>query len=405
MDVQKIRADFPILQKKVKGKPFIYFDNSCVTLKPKQVIDAEMAYYTDYTACHGRSVHYFAQRTTEEFKKAHSSVAKLVGANENEIVITKNTTEAINTVSNGLDWKPGDRVLTTKMEHNSNLIPWMKLARDRGVEHDYVEVDAEGQLDLEDLKRQLGRKTKLVSIVYTSNVTGATIDAREVAKIAHDYGALILLDAAQTVPHRKVDVKRDNIDFLAFSGHKMLGPSGTGALYGKYDLLQGMSQFIVGGETVKSTSLHSWEPEDPPMKFEAGLQNYAGASGFGTAAEYLMKIGMGEIEKYEKRLARLLYEGLVGIRQINRIYGPRDPAKRAALAAFSVTGMNPHDVALLLNESANIFVRSGMHCTHLYHNEVIGEKQGTVRPSLYIYNTEEELAAFFDALKKVVALA
>ena len=199
MDVQKIRADFPILQKKVKGKPFIYFDNSCVTLKPKQVIDAEMAYYTDYTACHGRSVHYFAQRTTEEFKKAHSSVAKLVGANENEIVITKNTTEAINTVSNGLDWKPGDRVLTTKMEHNSNLIPWMKLARDRGVEHDYVEVDAEGQLDLEDLKRQLGRKTKLVSIVYTSNVTGATIDAREVAKIAHDYGALILLDAAQTV--------------------------------------------------------------------------------------------------------------------------------------------------------------------------------------------------------------
>ena len=405
MDIQKIRKDFPILEKKVRGKPFIYFDNSCVTLKPRQVIDAEMAYYTEYTACHGRSNHYFAQRTTDEFRKAHASVARLVGAKENELVITKNTTEAINTVANGLDWKPGDCVLTTKMEHNSNLIPWMKLARDKGVVHDYAEVDEEGILDLESLKAKLSeRKAKLVSLVYTSNVTGATIDAKEVSKIAHDYGALLLLDAAQTVPHRKVDVKRDNIDFLAFSGHKMLGPSGTGALYGRYDLLEEMDQFIVGGETVKSVSLDSWEPEDPPMKFEAGLQNYAGAAGFGAAAEYLMRLGMDEVEQYEKGLAKLLYEGLQGIKQVGRIYGPRDPAKRAALAAFSVTNMAPHDVAILLDESANIFVRSGMHCAHLYHN-LIGEKLGTVRPSLYIYNTEGELKIFFGALQKVVSLA
>ena len=405
MDIAKIRADFPILQKKVRGKPFIYFDNSCVTLKPKQVVEAMNLYYSDFTACHGRSNHFFAARATSEYDKAHRTLEKFIGAGEREVSFTKNTTEAINIVANGLDWKPGDKVLTTMMEHNSNLIPWMKLARERGIVHGYVKVDDEGQLDLEDLKAKIDKRTKLVSLVHTSNVTGATINAREVAKIVHDLGALLMLDSAQAAPHRKLDVRRDDVDFLAFSGHKMLGPSGTGALYGKYDLLLKLNQFIVGGDTVKNATSTSWEPEDPPAKFEAGLQNYAGAYGFAAAAEYLMRLGMPNVEEYEMGLAKKLYEGLLEIPQLSHVYGPRDPARRAALAAFSVKGMPPHQVSIMLDETANIFVRSGMHCAHVYHQEVLGEKLGTVRPSLYIYNTEEELAIFFDALRKIVALA
>jgi len=405
MDAQKVRKDFPILDKKVRGRQFIYFDNSCVTLKPRQVLDAMNRYYSDFTACHGRSNHAFAEQATREYEKAHRTIEKFIGARENEVCFTKNTTEAINIVANGLDWKPGDRVLTTMMEHNSNLIPWMKLARERGIVHEYVKVDDEGQLDLEDLKAKINGQTRLVSLVHTSNVTGATLNAREVAKIVHDLGSLLMLDSAQAAPHRKLDVQRDGVDFMAFSGHKMLGPSGTGALYGRHDLLMGLNQFIVGGETVKSVTSKGWEPEDPPAKFEAGLQNYAGAYGFAAAAEYLMALGMEEIEPYESALARKLYEGLLEIPQISHIYGPRNPAKRAALAAFSVNGMPPHQVSLLLDQTANIFVRSGMHCAHVYHQEVLGEKLGTVRPSLYVYNTEEELAQFFEALKKIVALA
>ena len=405
MDVAKVRKDFPILEKKVRGKPFIYFDSACMALKPKQVIDAISQYYNEFTACHGRSVHYLSTQTTERYIEAHRKIERFIGARENEIVFTKNCTEAINLVANGLQWNRGDRVLTTKMEHNSNLIPWMKLAKERGIVHDYVEVDSEGRLDLEDLKAKLEKKAKLVSIVYTSNVTGATVNAQEVAKICHDAGAMLLLDGAQAVPHMKVDVGRIGADLLAFSGHKMLGPTGTGALYGRLDLLKEMSQFIVGGETVKNTMLSSWEPEDPPAKFEAGLQDYAGMLGFAAAADYLMKIGMEEVHSYERRLARKLYEGLKAIPQVSRIYGPSNPDERAALASFTMKGMKPHEVALMLDESANIFVRSGMHCCHLYHQEVIHEMSGTIRPSLYIYNTEEELDRFFEALNTIAALA
>jgi len=405
MDVSKVRKDFHILEKRVRGKPIIYFDSACMALKPKQVIDAVNSYYNDFTACHGRSVHYFSAQTTEKYIEAHRKVERFIGAKENEVVFTKNCTEAINLVANGLKWEKGDRVITTKMEHNSNLIPWMKLAKERGVVHDYVEVDNEGKLDIEDLNAKLETKTKLVSLVYTSNVTGATLNASEVAKICHDAGAMLLLDGAQAVPHMKVDVKKTGVDFLAFSGHKMLGPSGTGALYGRLDLLKGMNQFIVGGETVKNTMLSSWEAEDSPAKFEAGLQDYAGMLGFGAAADYLMRLGMEEVHSYEKKLARKLYDGLKAIPQVTNIYGPSNPEERSALASFTLKGMNPQEVALILDESANIFVRSGMHCCHLYHQDVIHEMHGTIRPSLYIYNTDEELDKFFDALRNIAALA
>ncbi len=399
MDPESIRKDFPILEKKVRGKPFIYFDNSCVTLKPQQVIDSVTRYYTDHTACHGRSIHAFAAETTREYERAHRSLEKLVNARKGEVIFLKNCTEGINLVANSLPLKKGDSVVTTTLEHNSNLVPWLKLQRDRGVEHRMVEVDSTGVLDMDALADSIDKTTRLVSLVYTSNVTGTTINAKEAAKIAHDSGSLILLDAAQTVPHHPVDVKRDNIDFLAWSGHKMLGPSGTGALYGKRELLESMGQFIVGGETVKDVRPPGWDVEALPMKFEAGLQDYAGAAGLAAAAEYLMRLGMGNVEKYELKLGKRLYEGLDAIDGVKRL-GPKEA--ESALAAFYVEGIDVHDIAMVLDESANIFVRSGQHCTHHYHRTQ-GLK-GTVRPSLYIYNTMEELEVFLEKLAEIIKM-
>ncbi len=399
MDPESIRKDFPILQKKVRGKPFIYFDNSCVTLKPQQVIDAVTGYYTDHTACHGRSIHAFAAETTREFERSHRSLEKLVHAKKGEVIFLKNCTEGINIVANGLDLKEGDGVVTTTLEHNSNLVPWLKLQRDKGIDHKMVSVDETGVLDMDVLAETVDKNTKLVSLVYTSNVTGTTINAKEAAKIAHDNGALLMLDAAQTVPHHPVDVKRNGIDFLAWSGHKMLGPSGTGALYGKKDLLEKLGQFIVGGETVKDVRPPGWDVEDLPMKFEAGLQDYAGAAGLAAAAEYLMRLGLDKVEQYELKLGKRLYEGLDAIDGVDRL-GPKEA--ESALVAFSVKGVDSHDIAMVLDESANIFVRSGQHCTHYYHRTQ-GLK-GTVRPSLYIYNTAEELELFLEKLGEIIKM-
>ncbi|MFC2174996.1 aminotransferase class V-fold PLP-dependent enzyme [archaeon] len=391
-----VRKDFPILEKKINGKPIIYFDNSCVTLKPTQVVDAMNKYYTDFTACHGRSAHAFAQETTNHFEESRRTVEKFVNAGKNEIIFTRNTTEAINIVANGLDLK-GGTVVTTNLEHNSNLVPWLRLAK-HGVSHKMVPV-TDGFLDLERLAEAVDKDTKLVSLVHTSNVTGATLDAREAAKIAHDNGALLLLDSAQAAPHTPIDVKKMDVDFLAFSGHKMVGPSGTGALYGKKELLENLDQFLLGGSTVKDVSATDWVPEDLPGKFEAGLQDYAGAMGFAAAADYLMRIGMDNVRDFEKELGAHLLDGLAGIDKVTVFGG--DAPERAALASFTVDGMEPHDVALIMNESHNIFLRSGMHCAHLFHKET-GLPKGTVRASLYIYNTKEEVDTFVSVLSDVV---
>jgi cysteine desulfurase/selenocysteine lyase len=401
LDVKKIRADFPILQKTIKGKPIVYFDSSCVTLKPRQVTQAMAAYYEDFTACHGRSIHAFSQKTTEAFEKARETVARFINAQPKECIWTRNTTEGINLIAYSLGFKSGDKVVTTNMEHNSNLLPWMRLVQKSGVKHEMTLV-RDGEFDIEDFKKRVDSKTKLVSVVHTSNVTGTTTPAKEICEIAHDKGALVLLDGAQSAPHRRIDVKKINADFFAFSGHKMLGPSGMGVLFGKYELLQKMEPFLLGGETVKNVRLDTgYELEEPPAKFEAGLQNYAGAIGMGAAAKYLMDVGMDEVEKYEHELAKALLDGFAKYPQIS-IVGPKDPMRRGAIAAFSIKGIHPHDVALLLDESSNIFLRSGAHCTHMYHQDFLKLMEGTVRPSLYIYNTKEEIAFFFEKLAEVV---
>jgi cysteine desulfurase/selenocysteine lyase len=399
MDIDKIREDFPILSKKINGKPFIYFDSACTSLKPKKVIDAILAYYTEYTGCAGRSVHKFATKTTEEFEKARGKVSKFVNAKRPEEVIwTKNTTEAINLVSHSFKLSKGDKVLTTNLEHSSGLMPWQLRAEKGDIVLDFVLCDNEGEFNIEEFKKKIDKRTKLVSIIHASNVTGTRAPLEEMIKIAHDNGSFVLVDGAQSVPHFSVDVRKLDIDFLAWSGHKMCGPTGIGCLYGKYDLLKELQPFILGGETIKDADLKTHVLDEIPHRFEGGIQNYAGAIGLGAAVDYLSSIGMKNIENYEKELAKLLIEGLLTIPGID-LLGPKDYKKKGALAAFNIKGMEPHDVAIMLDEQ-NIFVRSGMHCAYPIH-KFLHENKGSARASLYFYNTKEEIKIFIEKLNNI----
>jgi cysteine desulfurase/selenocysteine lyase len=399
MDINKIREDFPILNKKINGKPFIYFDSACTSLKPKKVIDAILEYYTEYTGCAGRSVHKFATRTTEEFEKAREKVAKFINAKKSEEIIwTKNTTEAINLISHSFRFNKGDKVLTTNLEHSSGLMPWQLRAEKGDVNLDFVLCNNEGEFNIEEFKNKINKKTKLISIIHASNVTGTKAPLEEIIKIAHDNGSLVLVDGAQSVPHFSVDVRKLDIDFLAFSGHKMCGPTGIGCLYGKYDLLKELQPFILGGETIKDADLKSHVLEEIPQRFEGGIQNYAGGIGLGAAVDYLYAIGMKNIETYEKELAKLLIEGLLTVPRIDLI-GPKDYKKKSALAAFNIKGMEPHDIAIMLDEQ-NIFVRSGMHCAYPIH-KFLHLNKGSARASLYFYNTKDEVKIFIEKLNNI----
>ncbi|MFH1474092.1 MAG: cysteine desulfurase, partial [Candidatus Aenigmatarchaeota archaeon] len=365
MNVDKVREDFPILRQKVNGKEFIYFDSACTTLKPKQVVDAILAYYSEYTACAGRSVHKFATITTKDCEKAREKVAKFINAKRpEEIIWTKNTTEAMNIISHSFKFGKGDKVLTTNLEHSSGLMPWQLKSQEGGIILDFVSCNKEGEFNLEDFKKKIDKKTKLISIIHASNVTGTKTPLEEIIKISHDNGSLVLVDGAQSVPHCSIDVRKMDIDFLAFSGHKMCGPTGIGCLYGKHELLNDLKPFILGGETITDADMKTHKLEDVPMRFEAGIQNYAGIIGLGATVDYLSNIGMKNIENYEKELTKELTKGLLSLGV--DLLGPQDYNRRTALAAFNFKGMDPHDIAILLDEQ-NIFVRSGMHCAYPIH--------------------------------------
>lgn len=397
---ETLRFDFPILQKRIAGKPIIYFDNACMTLKPTPVIAAMDDYYENFPACVGRSAHKLGKLATERYAKAREKVAKLIGAKPEEVVFTRNTTEGINLIANCFNLKSGDVVLTTDKEHNSNLLPWQQL-KEKGVVHRICFSKPDGTFDLESFKKNLDGTVKLVSMVHTSNLDGTTIPVEQIIKLAHANGSLVLLDAAQSVPHKKIDVKKMDVDFLAFSGHKMCGPTGVGVLYGKFELLKQLKPFMVGGDTVKTTTYTSAEFLLPPEKFEAGLQNYAGAIGLGTAAEYLQKIGLENIEKHEIELNKFITEEISKIPGV-KILGPQNPELRGGIISFVVEGMDMHYIAQLLDNLENIAVRSGQHCVHSWFNA--NKVPGSVRASLYFYNTKEEAKIFIDTLKKICAL-
>ncbi len=388
-----------MLQDAVGKKAPIYLDSACQSLRPRVVIDALDNYYEKTSACGGRSMHHLAAEVTRACDQARASVAKFLGAaKKEEIVFTRNTTEAINLVAQSLNLQKGDVVVISDKEHNSNLVPWLWMAKKKGIEVRIVPSKADNTFDMAAFEQRLDKQVKLVAMGYTSNLDGVCIPAEEIIKRAHQVGALVLLDAAQAAPHRKIQVKALDVDYLALSGHKLLGPSGTGVLYAKYRLLEEMEPFLVGGDTVVSTTYTSYEFLPPPEKFEAGLQDYAGQIGLGAAVEYLQKVGFDAIQKQELLFNEAITAQLQGLPGLKMI-GPADPKLRGGIFSFYIEGIDSHRIALMLDQMANIQVRSGQHCVHSwFHARAI---TGSVRASAYFYNTLEEAALLSASIQKI----
>ena len=397
MDVSKYRKDFPILNS--DDSP-VYLDSACMTLRPQAVIDAITDYYTNYPACGGRSVHKLSWQVTENFEMARDSLRRFMGAEKSsEIVFTKNATESMNIVANGLNLKQGDRVLTSDKEHNANVVPWHHLAKYKGIKYDVLPAKDNYYFDIEALKESLDSKTKLFSFVHTSNLDGHTNPAKEIVEICHDKGIRVMIDTAQSAPHKEVNVVDLDVDFAAVSAHKFCGPSGMGALYGKYDELKELIPTYVGGSTVVNSTYKDYELLPPPSCFEPGLQNYAGAIGSGAAAEYIMDIGRDNIQEHENKLNKLMTKELADVESLNLV-GPSDANQRGGIFSFNVDGWDPTEIAMHLDEEYNVAIRSGMHCVHSWFNSR-GIK-GTARASVYLYNNENDVLSFTNAIKESV---
>ena len=403
MDVEQIRKDFPALQRKYNERPVIYFDNACMTLKPKPVIEAILDYYENFPSCGGRSVHKFGTEVTIKIDESREAMKKFINASrKEEIIFTKNTTESLSFVANGLKFEKDDIVVSSDKEHNSNLLPWQRLKILKGIHHVIIPSNTDNTFNIEALKECVSKykkRIKLMSFVHQSNLDGVVIPAEEIVEIAHDNGSPVLLDCAQSVPHREVDVKKLDVDFIAFSVHKMCGPTGVGVLYGKYDLLKEMNPLIAGGGTVESTTYDNFKFLMPPERFEAGLQNYAGIVGAKAAAEYLSKLGKNNIEQHEIKLNKYVTDSLRDYPEI-LILGPEKPELRHGIFPFNIKGFEAHDVALILDEVANIMLRSGAHCVHSWFEA--RKIKGCARASFFIYNTLEEAKIFVENIKKLI---
>lgn len=397
MNIEKIRKDFPILNIKIHGKPLVYLDNAATSQKPKQVIKAITDFYENYNANIHRSIHYLGEKATAAYEEAHKKVAEFINADFEEIIFTKSTTESLNLLaySLGSKLKPGDEIVITQMEHHSNLVPWQQLAKKNKLKLKFIEIDKNGLLKKDSIKKNITKKTKIVSITHVSNVLGTVNDIKSIAKIAHENNALLIVDAAQSVPHMPVDVKKLNCDFLVFSGHKMLGPTGIGVLYGKKQLLEEMQPFLYGGEMIKEVTFKDSKFNDLPWKFEAGTANIAQAIGLAAAIDYLNKIGMKNIMQHEEELTKYAMKKLKEIKEVE-IYGPKE---RAGLIAFNVKNIHAHDTATIL-DGEGIAVRAGHHCA-MPLASLLGIS-ASVRASFYIYNTKEEIDKLAEGIKKVI---
>ena len=411
MNLGSIRNDFPSLSQKRNGKPPIYFDSAGMSLKPQVVIDSMNEYYSQFpsTGGHGRGNHWFASKTVEKTEMAREKIQKFIHADKpQEIVWTKNTTEGMNLLCHSLSLNKGDIVITTDKEHNSNLVPWIQLKKYKGIEHIIIPSKEDNSFDLEFFEEHMSKKVKLVSMYHTSNLDGVSIPAREVIRITHDYDALVILDAAQSVPHQKVDVKKLDVDFLCFSVHKMCGPTGMGVLYGKEEYLSDLQPFIVGGDTVTNTSPDGVEWTNMPYVFEGGLQNYAGQIGAGAAADYLNALGLEKIKQHDYELNKILTEELIQYLNVS-IVGPEDPRLRSGILSFRIEEkgklkVQPEIISEYLDKEANIMTRSGCLCVHSWFN-IRQIDIGVTRISLYFYNTAEEIEIFlntFDQFMKTI---
>ncbi|MBI4176268.1 MAG: cysteine desulfurase [Candidatus Aenigmarchaeota archaeon] len=399
LDVGKIMADFPILNRVVNGKPLAYLDNSATSQKPLQVMEAISHYYAHSNSNIHRGVHQLSAESTAAYEEAHSKAAAFIGASSmEEIVFTKNTTESINLLAYGLGSRlgKGDEIVVTQMEHHSNLVPWQQAAKRAGATLKFIEIDQKGELKMESIEGSITKKTRVVSVVHASNALGTVNDIRMIGEVAHENGSVFIVDGAQSVPHMPVDVKAIGCDFLAFSGHKMLGPTGTGVLFGRRDMLEETEPFIFGGDMIREVSFGESRWNALPWKFEAGTPNISGGIGLGAAIDYLQGIGMEKIEEQEKSLTSYAFKQLETIKGL-KIYGP-PPEKRIGVISFNISGVHAHDVAEILN-GEGIAIRGGHHCAMpLMH--LLGVA-GSARASFYLYNTREEVDRLAAALEKV----
>jgi cysteine desulfurase/selenocysteine lyase len=401
LDVEALRRDFPILERTMRGRQLVYLDSAATSQKPRAVLDALDRYYAHSNANVHRGVYELAEEATVAYEGARAKVAAFIGATTEETIFTRNASEAINLVAYA--WgrrnvQRGDIVVLTHLEHHSNLVPWQILTVETGAELAFIGLQPDGSLDLDSLDRQLETgRVKLVASAYISNVLGTITPVKEITRRAHSHGALVLIDGAQAVPHITVDVRALDIDFLAFTGHKMLGPMGIGVLYGRRSILEEMPPFLGGGEMIRRVEYDASTWNDLPWKFEAGTPSVGDAVGLGAAVDYLRVIGMDAIAEHDGRLARYAMERL---RQIDglHIFGPE---QRGAVVAFAIDGMHPHDVASLLDESG-IAVRAGHHCAQPLH-DLLGVP-ATTRASFYLYNDESEVDRLVEGLGTAIGI-
>ena len=400
LDSKKIIKDFPILSREINGCKLVYLDNAATSQKPRSVIDSISRYYEHYNANVHRGLHTLSEEATAAYEEVREKVAAFIGAdNTCEIIYTKGTTEAINLVA--YSWGrqnvlPGDEIVLTPLEHHSNLVPWQQLAAEREAKLVYLDLTEDGQVSLESARRLIGPKTRLVAISQMSNVLGCIPPVKEIADIAHSVGAVVLVDGAQGVPHLPTSIKDLGCDFLAFSLHKMLGPTGVGILWGKKELLEAMPPFMYGGDMISSVARDKSRFNELPWKFEAGTPNIEGVIAGGAAIDYLNDLGMATVRQHEIDITKYAMEKLGGLKDIV-IYGPREAAKRGAVISFNIDGIHPHDLGQILSDSG-IAIRAGHHCCQPLMKDL--KVMGTARASFYIYNTLAEVDLLAEALEE-----
>ncbi|MEJ2870248.1 cysteine desulfurase [Actinomycetospora sp. OC33-EN08] len=409
LDVAKIRADFPILSRTVRdGKPLVYLDSGATSQRPRQVLDAERAFLETSNAAVHRGAHALSEEATDAYESARARIAGFIGAGEGEVVFTKNATEALNLVAYGMsnaltsdDPKaarfrvgPGDEVVVTEMEHHANLVPWQEFCRRTGATLRWFGVNRDGRLDLD--PSVITERTKIVAFTHQSNVLGTVTPVEQIVAMARAVGAYTVLDACQSVPHAPIDVHALGVDFAAFSGHKMLGPSGIGVLYGRRELLEALPPFLTGGSMIELVRMEGSTYAAPPARFEAGVPMTSQAVGLGAAVDYLSALGMENVHAHENVLTAAALEGLQGIDGVT-IIGPRNTESRGGAVSFEIDGVHPHDASQVLDDSG-IAVRVGHHCAWPLHRAF--GVQSSIRASFYVYNTLDEVAALIDGVRR-----
>jgi len=404
-DLSSCKKDFPIFERKVRGgNSLIYLDSGATSQKPNSVIEAESNFYRTVNAAVHRGAHLLAEEASEAYESAREKVAAFIGARSNEVIFTKSATESLNIIAysfgnpdSRINIKAGDQIVVTEMEHHANLIPWQQLAKRTGAELRWLSVTADGRIDLTNLDQVITKKTKIVAITHQSNVLGSILPVEIIVKASRAVGALVVLDACQSAPHFALDVKKLDIDFLAFSGHKTLGPTGIGVLWGKFDLLEKLEPSLFGGSMVDSVTMESATWAATPRKFEAGVPNMAQAVGLSAAIDYLNQIGMHNIAQHEQDLTSYLLKGIVGISGV-KVIGPVDMKDRGGVVSFTVDGVHPHDVGQVLDQYG-IAVRTGHHCAWPLMRKL--NLVGTTRASLYLYNSKSDVDSLLESIEKV----